>query len=220
MLNCTDLACVLHHHHFYAHLHQLKHHLQDDNDNAFTDGGNVGGDNIQGILNETDSELSLQSPVDAPNDIIYIVCGVVIAMILVAVIIVLVAITINKLRKREETSSASPATIEAAQTTTYATTPSPQQNGHLNGSAKKHTNGLTTSASDSNVVLSNTGNGNLNNLNGSSDPSFNSSNQNSVWVFPPLPPQPNIYNCNNNIVSISFAFTILKLRFHWKKTLK
>lgn len=34
MLNCTDLACVLHHHHFYAHLHHLKHHLQDDNDNT------------------------------------------------------------------------------------------------------------------------------------------------------------------------------------------
>ncbi|EDS41385.1 juvenile hormone esterase [Culex quinquefasciatus] len=32
MLNCTDLACVLHHHHFYAHLHHLKHHLQDDHD--------------------------------------------------------------------------------------------------------------------------------------------------------------------------------------------
>lgn len=109
----------------------------------------------------------------------------------------------SKLRKREETSSVSPATIEAAQTTTYATTP--QQNGHLNGSAKKQSNGLTTSASDSNVVLSNTGNGTLNNLNGSSDPSFNSSNQNSVWVFPPLPPQPNIYNCNNNIVSRVFC---------------
>lgn len=106
----------------------------------------------------------------------------------------------SKLRKREETSSASPATIEAAQTT-YTTTPSPQQNGHLNGSAKKQSNGLTTSASESNVALSNTGNGTLTNLNGSSDPSFNSSNQNSVWVFPPLPPQPNIYNCNNNIVS-------------------
>ena len=32
---------------------------------------------------------------DAPNDIIYIVCGVVIAMILVGVIIALVAITIR-----------------------------------------------------------------------------------------------------------------------------
>lgn len=113
----------------------------------------------------------------------------------------------SKLRKREETSSVSPATIEAAQTTTYATA-TPQQNGHVNGNAKKHTNGLTTSASDSNVVLNNTGNGNLNNFNGSSDPSFNSSNQNSVWVFPPLPPQPNIYNCNNNIVSRVFLLYI------------
>ncbi|KAJ6637192.1 hypothetical protein Bhyg_09920 [Pseudolycoriella hygida] len=34
MLNCTDLACVLHHHHFYAHLHHLKHHLQDDSHNT------------------------------------------------------------------------------------------------------------------------------------------------------------------------------------------
>lgn len=108
----------------------------------------------------------------------------------------------SKLRKREETSSASPATIEAAQTTTYTTT-TPQQNGHLNGNAKnKQSNGLTTSVSDSNVVLNNGNvNGNLNNFNGSSDPSFNSSNPNNVWVFPPLPPQPNIYNCNNNIVS-------------------
>ncbi|KNC31856.1 hypothetical protein FF38_06101 [Lucilia cuprina] len=36
MLNCTDLACVLHHHHFYAHLHHLKNHLQDDNDHQVT----------------------------------------------------------------------------------------------------------------------------------------------------------------------------------------
>lgn len=27
MLNCTDLACVLHHHHFYAHLQHLRVHL-------------------------------------------------------------------------------------------------------------------------------------------------------------------------------------------------
>jgi len=25
MLNCTDLECILHHHHYYAHLHHLKH---------------------------------------------------------------------------------------------------------------------------------------------------------------------------------------------------
>ncbi|CAH2071053.1 unnamed protein product, partial [Iphiclides podalirius] len=27
MLNCTDLECILHHHHYYAHLHHI-HHLQ------------------------------------------------------------------------------------------------------------------------------------------------------------------------------------------------
>lgn len=32
MLNCTDLACVLHHHHFYAHLHHLKRHLDGHHD--------------------------------------------------------------------------------------------------------------------------------------------------------------------------------------------
>ncbi|KAG5893304.1 hypothetical protein JTB14_001711 [Gonioctena quinquepunctata] len=25
MLNCTDLECILHHHHYYAHLHHLQH---------------------------------------------------------------------------------------------------------------------------------------------------------------------------------------------------
>lgn len=32
MLNCTDLECILHHHHYYAHLHHLKHgtHVEDE----------------------------------------------------------------------------------------------------------------------------------------------------------------------------------------------
>lgn len=32
MLNCTDTECILHHDHYYQHLHQLQqmqHHLQD-----------------------------------------------------------------------------------------------------------------------------------------------------------------------------------------------
>lgn len=29
MLNCTDLECILHHHHYYQHLHQLQPHLGD-----------------------------------------------------------------------------------------------------------------------------------------------------------------------------------------------
>lgn len=32
MLNCTDLECILHHHHYYAHLHHLKHgtHVEEE----------------------------------------------------------------------------------------------------------------------------------------------------------------------------------------------
>lgn len=30
MLNCTDLECILHHHHYYAHLHHLKHGTHGD----------------------------------------------------------------------------------------------------------------------------------------------------------------------------------------------
>lgn len=38
MLNCTDLACVLHHHHFYAHLHHLKRHLDGHHDHEVEEG--------------------------------------------------------------------------------------------------------------------------------------------------------------------------------------
>jgi len=146
MLNCTDLACVLHHHHFYAHLHHLKHHLQDDNDNtAIGDGSDVADQDIQGLLNDTDSELSSLSHVDAPNDVIYMVCGVVIAMLLVGLIIVLVAVAISKLRKREESSS--PVSVEAPEVVS---------------SAEQHPAAPTAYG------------------------------QTPVWVFPPLPPQPNI----------------------------
>lgn len=39
MYNCTDLSCVLHHHHFYAHLHHLKRHLDDHHDQHQDDEG-------------------------------------------------------------------------------------------------------------------------------------------------------------------------------------
>ncbi|XP_055849790.1 uncharacterized protein DDB_G0292186 isoform X1 [Episyrphus balteatus] len=99
---------------------------------AVGDGSDVdNNDNTQGTVNDTDSELSSLSHVDDPNDVI-MVCGVVIAMLLVGLIIVLVAVTINKLRKREETSSASPATNIEAQTTTFATTPANMNNNNNN----------------------------------------------------------------------------------------
>ncbi|XP_059609993.1 uncharacterized protein LOC132257200 isoform X8 [Phlebotomus argentipes] len=141
MLNCTDLACVLHHHHFYAHLHHLRHHLQDDNDNTgYGDGGDIDNNDIQGLLNDT----------DAPDDVINVVYGVVIAMLLVGVIIVLVAVTISKLRKREESSSS--VTVEA-----------PTQ--------------IVPAVPEAPVTYR--------------------QNPSSVWVFPPLPPQPNLYCANS-----------------------
>jgi hypothetical protein len=41
MLNCTDLACVLHHHHFYAHLHHLKRHLDGHHDHHHEEDGKI-----------------------------------------------------------------------------------------------------------------------------------------------------------------------------------
>ncbi|XP_065072480.1 protein catecholamines up isoform X2 [Ochlerotatus camptorhynchus] len=185
MLNCTDLACVLHHHHFYAHLHHLKHHLQDDHDHhghghheshdhhdsAGGEGSDVDTNNIQDLLNDT----------DAPNDVLYMVCGVVIAMLLVGLIIVLVAVTISKLRKREE-SSVSPVTatnVEAA----------PPSSHHHNHSTNHHHNNHHSSNNNNNQLE-----------NGYSVPTPVAFRQSpsSVWVFPPLPPQPNLYHYNAN----------------------
>ncbi|KAL1490987.1 hypothetical protein ABEB36_011651 [Hypothenemus hampei] len=112
MLNCTDLECILHHHHYYAHLHHLKH----------------------GTHVDEDSDVSNLSHLDAPNESLYMISGVCIAMLLVAVIIILVAITISKLRKREEHSNSvhpvnDAATTVVLQTTTNGSAPvvAPQQ---------------------------------------------------------------------------------------------
>ncbi|XP_017791756.1 PREDICTED: uncharacterized protein LOC108573792 [Habropoda laboriosa] len=59
------------------------------------------GDGIQGHDNDTES-LQLLSHLDPPVDTIYMICGVLIALVLVGVIIVLLAVTISKLRKRED----------------------------------------------------------------------------------------------------------------------
>ncbi|XP_076222407.1 uncharacterized protein LOC116428167 isoform X1 [Nomia melanderi] len=63
------------------------------------------GDGIRGHENDTES-LQLLSHLDPPVDSVYMICGVLIAMVLVGVIIVLLAITISKLRKREDHSNA------------------------------------------------------------------------------------------------------------------
>ncbi|XP_029179201.1 uncharacterized protein LOC114946722 [Nylanderia fulva] len=45
------------------------------------------------------------SHLDPPTDSVYMICGVLIAMVVVGVLIVLLAVTISKLRKREDHSS-------------------------------------------------------------------------------------------------------------------
>ncbi|KAL9893786.1 putative uncharacterized protein DDB_G0272194 isoform X2 [Glossina fuscipes] len=222
MLNCTDLACVLHHHHFYAHLHHLKNHLQDDNDNGVLgdgDGSDVSGNYISQLSNNES---------DAPNDTIYMVCGVVIAMLLVGLIIILVAVTINKLRKREESSSPSPIALEAQQQYTLQTRFSSLDSTncghehHLQHHQEQQLFNTTPSIIASALTE---GNGHLNNNNNNSI-SNNSNNNNNHhlhphngiifeepdsvtfvrtsgvttngWIFPPKAPTPNIYNCINH----------------------
>ncbi|XP_018572100.1 uncharacterized protein LOC108911607 isoform X2 [Anoplophora glabripennis] len=86
-----------------------------------TEGG-FNEDSIQGLLNDTDSELSSLSHLDAPNESLYMIGGVCVAMFMVGVIIVLLAVTISKLRKREEhTNSVHPVTDVVLQTTPAAT---------------------------------------------------------------------------------------------------
>jgi hypothetical protein len=53
MLNCTDLECILHHHHYYAHLHHLKHgtHVEEGAMSTETEGFND--ETIRGLLNDT-----------------------------------------------------------------------------------------------------------------------------------------------------------------------
>ncbi|XP_065072482.1 uncharacterized protein LOC135696869 isoform X4 [Ochlerotatus camptorhynchus] len=135
------------------------------------EGSDVDTNNIQDLLNDT----------DAPNDVLYMVCGVVIAMLLVGLIIVLVAVTISKLRKREE-SSVSPVTatnVEAA----------PPSSHHHNHSTNHHHNNHHSSNNNNNQLE-----------NGYSVPTPVAFRQSpsSVWVFPPLPPQPNLYHYNAN----------------------
>ncbi|XP_014262167.1 uncharacterized protein LOC106674140 isoform X2 [Cimex lectularius] len=59
---------------------------------------------VQILTNGTDPDLLTSSHLDAPNEGMYMLCGVLIAMFLVAIIIILLAVTISKLRKREDSS--------------------------------------------------------------------------------------------------------------------
>uniref|UniRef100_A0A1B6GZZ7 Uncharacterized protein n=2 Tax=Cuerna arida TaxID=1464854 RepID=A0A1B6GZZ7_9HEMI len=111
MLNCTDLECILHHHHYYHHGGQFHHYLQDDRAHhehqphqSVMSGDYPSSDIIPGTngTDNPDPEPALSNHIDDPNGSLYMLCGVLIAMLLVGLIIVLLAVTISKLRKRED----------------------------------------------------------------------------------------------------------------------
>ncbi|GAB1868478.1 hypothetical protein CAJAP_09601 [Camponotus japonicus] len=79
------------------------------------------GDGPQGHENDTDS-YSL-SHLDPPTDSVYMICGVLIAMVLVGILIVLLAVTISKLRKREDHHSSTDAVHPEATVVQTATSP-------------------------------------------------------------------------------------------------
>ncbi|XP_021693355.1 probable basic-leucine zipper transcription factor L isoform X2 [Aedes aegypti] len=157
------------------------------------EGSDVETNNIQDLLNDTDSELSSLSHVDAPNDVLYMVCGVVIAMLLVGLIIVLVAVTISKLRKREE-SSVSPVTA----TNVEAAPPSSNHNHHNHHQNNNNSSSTNNHHHNNHHSSSNNHSSQLENGYSVPTPVAFRQSPSSVWVFPPLPPQPNLYHYNAN----------------------
>lgn len=123
----------------------------------------------------------------------------------------------SKLRKREETS-VSPVNIEAQTTATTITTQ--QQHHHHNN---HHNNYHHQPSQVLSITTKNTEQQQQqqqqSGCNGQQQQSNNNQpiayrqNPSSVWVFPPLPPQPNIYNCANHHVSTNkkFNYFISKL---------
>ncbi|XP_074034049.1 uncharacterized protein isoform X4 [Leptinotarsa decemlineata] len=115
MLNCTDLECILHAQHYYDHLHYLQNGFhQQQAMSTETEGFND--ESIRERLNET----------DAPSESLYMIGGVCVAMFMVGLIIVLLAVTISKLRKREEHSNS----VHPVTDVVLQTTPTAQINNH------------------------------------------------------------------------------------------
>lgn len=130
------------------------------------------------------------------------VCGVVIAMLLVGLIIVLVAVTISKLRKREESSTVSPtaSNVEAP--------PHHHHHNHhqLHHNGTSHPQQQQQQSQQAHNHSSSNHNHHHQQSNGGSSPETGYSvptpiafrqSPSTVWVFPPLPPQPNIYNASS-----------------------
>ncbi|XP_012288867.1 uncharacterized protein LOC105704331 isoform X4 [Orussus abietinus] len=126
------------------------------------------GDGIQGHENDT----------DPPVDSVYMICGVLIAMVLVGVIIVLLAVTISKLRKREDHGNSVHPEGSVVQTATQVSTIMAASEGCC-------TNDLVASETDAPAYAA----------------------DQFVWQFPPPyppphtpPPQYSLYNDQDTLV--------------------
>ncbi|XP_025417651.1 uncharacterized protein LOC112688589 isoform X2 [Sipha flava] len=89
-------------------------------------------DIYQGFINSSANPEYSSEHVDVPNEGVYMVCGVLIAMVLVAVIIVVLAVTISKLRKREETAVAAATAAATPNATTNTATTIVVNNNSIN----------------------------------------------------------------------------------------
>ncbi|XP_057332290.1 GATA zinc finger domain-containing protein 8 isoform X15 [Microplitis mediator] len=228
MLNCTDLECILHHHYYYAHLHQLQ---QPPIDNAaFSTAAEDVENGVKSQDNKTDSPQS-SSHLDPPLDTLYMIGGLMIATALVGVIIILIAVTISKLRKREDNANDHQVNSEPAvvQTATSACNNNNninnnnnnyQANGNININGNGNynnnlnlSNGVTTGqmlSSDirNNGIVNPAASITVSEINGIVDGTIvTEANDQLVWQFPPPypppltpPPQYTLYNDQNTLV--------------------
>ncbi|XP_043481622.1 uncharacterized protein LOC122510787 isoform X2 [Leptopilina heterotoma] len=160
-------------------------------------------DGIKQHENDTNSNPSHLVP---PSESVYMLCGVVIAMVLVGVIIVLLAVTISKLRKREDhanaqhpepvVQTATPGNNVVSQTTTTTTSSSSPVDGCCTQTTVLTTSTTAVVTMDSNGV--------------EPDPIFTTNTATAeqfIWQFPPPypplntpPPQYTLYNDQDTLV--------------------
>ncbi|XP_037809856.1 uncharacterized protein LOC119602417 isoform X2 [Lucilia sericata] len=131
---------------------------------------------------------------DAPNDTIYMICGVVIAMLLVGLIIILVAVTINKLRKRDESITTTAVSIESQQHGRQSRSNSSDNNHYHETHEQIFTN--STAMTDGND--NNSANSTMELETITFARTSGGCNASNGWVFPPKAPSPNISNCVNH----------------------
>ncbi|XP_059609987.1 uncharacterized protein LOC132257200 isoform X3 [Phlebotomus argentipes] len=162
---------------------------QSSNDSSgYGDGGDIDNNDIQGLLNDTDSELSSLSHLDAPDDVINVVYGVVIAMLLVGVIIVLVAVTIRH-NKFVIENGHSACDSEANKRRNMVGSNGTLMTMRLVRSKlrkREESSSSVTVEAPTQIVPA-----------VPEAPVTYRQNPSSVWVFPPLPPQPNLYCANS-----------------------